>query len=167
MKCESEVWLHSGESSMKKVCKQKLAGKVMLITFFDCRGMVYQNVCPPKMWISKEYYTVLLERLLNRISRGNDQNFFGSGFFIKTMLSHIQLLLYKCGLSATTMKQWSIHQTAQNSHCAITNCFYLCTWIASLELRNRCSADPGNPHDLWTQYKGGVQHFFIFGGKKD
>ncbi len=48
MKCESEAWLHSGKSRMKKSRQQKSVGKVMFVAFFDCRGMVYQNVCSPK-----------------------------------------------------------------------------------------------------------------------
>ncbi len=48
MKHASETWLHSGNSRMKKLCHQKSADKVMLVTFFNCRRIAYQHICPPK-----------------------------------------------------------------------------------------------------------------------
>ncbi len=65
-KHESEAWLHSGKSRMKKVCQLKVAGKVMLVAF-TCQGMVHQHVCPSKTWISKKYYKMVPERLIGHI----------------------------------------------------------------------------------------------------
>ncbi len=55
-KCESEAWKRPEEPRPKKVQQQKSTGKVLLISFFDCHGLVYQHYCPPKTRINAEYY---------------------------------------------------------------------------------------------------------------
>ncbi len=68
-KRESETWQRPGEPRSKKIRQQKSAGKVLLVAFFDCRGMVYQHVCPPHTKINKEYYLTVLKTLKDHIRR--------------------------------------------------------------------------------------------------
>ncbi len=53
------------QSSLKKqkVQQQFAVGKVMLIAFFDSRGLVYQHYVTPKTTVYKEYYWDMLEKL--------------------------------------------------------------------------------------------------------
>ncbi len=44
----SNTWKSSTYQRKKKVGQQKSAGKVMLIAFFDRKGVVYQHTVPPK-----------------------------------------------------------------------------------------------------------------------
>ncbi len=46
IKWESEIWRRKGEPGVKKMRQQKSAGKVMLIAFFDYKGLIYQHFCP-------------------------------------------------------------------------------------------------------------------------
>ncbi len=90
-KCESEAWLCSGESRMKKNCQQKSADKVMLVAFFDCQGMIYQHVCSPITLVRSITRWYWKDSLI--IPDRNDQNFFNGDFIINTMLGRIGLLL--------------------------------------------------------------------------
>ncbi len=68
-KCESETWKHPEEPRPKKVGQEKSAGKVLLVAFFDCRGLVHQYYCPPKTRSNAEYYIKTLEKLREHIRR--------------------------------------------------------------------------------------------------
>ncbi len=39
------------------------------MVFFDCRGMIYQRICPLHQRINGEYYTTILKQLLVHILR--------------------------------------------------------------------------------------------------
>ncbi len=155
MKHESEAWIHSGESTMNKVRQQKSTGKVMLVAFFDCQGMAYQYVYPPKKRITNKYYKMVLEKVLDRIR-----------------WKQLELL-----------QQWTYHQNYDRPHTAalvqewlechniegmkhplysldIMPCnFWLFPLLKQellLELQNRCSGDLRNPGNLWTHSEEAV-----------
>ncbi len=44
-------------------------GKVQIVKFFDCRGMIYQHICPPQQKINCEYNATILRQLLGHIHR--------------------------------------------------------------------------------------------------
>ena len=67
-KRESEAWKSLGSPRLKKVRQQKSAGKVMLISFFDYRGSIYQHYVPPLVKVNKEYYCSILKTLRGHIS---------------------------------------------------------------------------------------------------
>ncbi len=66
-KPETKVWFYCDDSMTKKVRQQKSIGKVILVIFFHRWGMVYQHVSPLKLRISKEYYKMIPERILDHI----------------------------------------------------------------------------------------------------
>ncbi len=117
-----QPWKVNEIKAYKKVHQQTSVGKVMLGAIFDCSEMVYQHVCSPKMRISKEYYKMVLERLIHHIQR-KWLELLWQGVLIKTMLGRIWLLLCKKSLSTTTLKWWSIHYTARTPHHAVSGCF--------------------------------------------
>lgn len=51
------------ESSTSASKKEKSAGKVMLIAFFDQMGLVYQHLMPHKIEENNEYYPKVLKAL--------------------------------------------------------------------------------------------------------
>lgn len=55
--------------SQKKLRQQKAASKVMLIAFFDCRGMVYDHFCPPNTRVTSLYYLKALKQLTKHINQ--------------------------------------------------------------------------------------------------
>ncbi len=63
LKNESSVRLHPGESRLKKVWQQKSGGKVILIAFFDCNGMIYQQDCLSRIRMNRDYYIMVLNQL--------------------------------------------------------------------------------------------------------
>ncbi len=68
-KNESSIWLHQGESGLKKVWQQKSSDKVMLIAFFDSEGMIYPHYCPPGTLVNKDYYLQFFDYLHIHIRR--------------------------------------------------------------------------------------------------
>ncbi len=63
LKRVSENCIRKKEVRSKKVHQQKLVGKVMLISFFDSQGLVYQHICPLKMKVTSQYYFKGLQQL--------------------------------------------------------------------------------------------------------
>ncbi len=61
LKHGNETWLRKGDQQHQKVWQQKSMGKVQLEVFFDCRGMIYQQICPPRQRINRKYYTTILK----------------------------------------------------------------------------------------------------------
>ncbi len=57
-KQESAIYRWKGTTSKKKVRQAKLVGKIMLMAFFDHKGMVYQDTIPvtnPKTTVNSTY----------------------------------------------------------------------------------------------------------------
>ncbi len=54
----------------------EIGGKVQLVVFFDCKGMIYQHIRPTQQRINNEYYITVIKRLLShaqKISRAGRQ----------------------------------------------------------------------------------------------
>ncbi len=47
----------------------EIGGKVQLVAFFNCSGMIYQHICPPRQRNNDEYYTILLKQMIVHIHR--------------------------------------------------------------------------------------------------
>ncbi|XP_035228355.1 histone-lysine N-methyltransferase SETMAR-like [Stegodyphus dumicola] len=56
-------------STAEKFRFEKSKIKVMLITFFNCDGLIHHEFLPPNMTINGQFYTEVLDRLRNRILR--------------------------------------------------------------------------------------------------
>lgn len=71
-KQESSGYRRKGDPSKKKVRQQKSVGKVMLIAFFDRKGMIYQHIVPttiPRTTVNTEYYIKVLKKLREHVQR--------------------------------------------------------------------------------------------------
>ncbi len=71
-KQESSGYRRKGDFTRKKVRQQKSVGKVMLIAFFDRKGMIYQHIVPhtiPKTTVNSEYYIKVLKKLREHVQR--------------------------------------------------------------------------------------------------
>ncbi len=69
LKNKSSVWLHQCESQLKKRQQQKGAGKIVLITFFDCKGMIDQHYWLPGIQVNKDCYILVIDQLRINIRR--------------------------------------------------------------------------------------------------
>ncbi len=128
----------------------------MLVNFFNCQGKVYQHVRPPKRWISKEYYKMVLERLLDHIWWKWPELLL-QWIFLSRQCSAVYS--YCCTKVARVPQQWSVEATTTQPGPRTVwflVVFVVETWIEWLELQNRCLGDSGNPDDLWTHSKEGV-----------
>ncbi len=47
-KHEKEIWKQKEQPCWKKVCQEKFVGKIIVITFWYQKGMIYQHVIPNK-----------------------------------------------------------------------------------------------------------------------
>ncbi len=63
------AWAHAQVYSQLKVRQQKLAGKVMLIVFFDHWGPLYPHFVPPSTTINKEYYLEVSKIFWRHVNR--------------------------------------------------------------------------------------------------
>lgn len=68
-KSATSVWKHTDSPPPKKIRQTKSAGKVMMIIFFDHKGVIYQHAVPPKTTVNGEYYVSVLKILRQHISR--------------------------------------------------------------------------------------------------
>ncbi len=75
------------------------------------------------MWISKDCYKMMLERLVDHIWWKQSELLWW-WILHEDIPAHIQLLMCKSSLGATTLMWWSIHRTAQTLHHVISDCFY-------------------------------------------
>ena len=69
----SSVWKSPGSHTPKKAKVVPSEGKVMVITFFDCSGMIYQLAVPPHTTITVVYYTSVLAKLQEHIAEKRPQ----------------------------------------------------------------------------------------------
>ncbi len=144
---------HSDESWTKKVCQQKSVSKVMLVAFFNCWRIVYQQVCPPKTRVSKENYKIVLERFPYYVWQKQQE-------VLRWWILHQCTTAHECFCASVAWapQHWSDASTVQPRHCTV---WFLVvsiteTWTVWLEYRNRSPDDPGNLDDLWTHFEGGV-----------
>jgi len=57
-------WVEKGGPPPKKARAQKSAAKVMVIAFFDYRGMVYTNTILQGQTVNAAYYIPILKQLI-------------------------------------------------------------------------------------------------------
>ena len=63
----------AGFTHTKKAKVVPSEGKVMVITFFDCNGMIYQLAVPPHTTVTAVYYTAVLTKLRKHIAKKRPQ----------------------------------------------------------------------------------------------
>jgi transposase len=68
-KQQSSEWRGPTSPRPKKARQQRSNVKVMLIVFFDIRGIVYYEYAPPGQTINKTYYVDVLKRFRNAMRR--------------------------------------------------------------------------------------------------
>ena len=54
-KRQSSQWKHAGSPRPKKARQSKSTNKLLMITFFDCTGMIYMHWVPTEQTVNKEY----------------------------------------------------------------------------------------------------------------
>ena len=64
---QSSEWQTRGEPKLKKPSQSRSKVKVMLIVFFDIRGMVHHEFVPEGQTVNKEYYLAVLKCLREKI----------------------------------------------------------------------------------------------------
>ena len=67
-KRESAEWKHADSPRPKKARRSRSTGKLMLITFFDIKGMIYVHWVPKGQTVNKEYYVEVLKRVQEKAS---------------------------------------------------------------------------------------------------
>lgn len=66
---QSSEWLEKDDPKPKKPRQSRSKIKVMLIVFFDIRGVVHHEYVPERQTVNKEYYVTVLRRLRERVRR--------------------------------------------------------------------------------------------------
>lgn len=66
---QSSEWRFENEPKPKKPRRSRSKVKVMLVVFFDCRGVVHKEFVPDGQTVNKEYYLDVLRRLRENIRR--------------------------------------------------------------------------------------------------
>ncbi len=72
---ENEIWQKSNKPKARKIRQQKYDGKVMILVFFNAKGMIYWHHCDlqvvkgKRTSATKEYYLQELKKLKKHISR--------------------------------------------------------------------------------------------------
>ena len=69
----SSVWKSPSSPTPKKAKVVPFAGKVMMITFSYCNGMIYQHAFPPHTTVTAVYYTSVLTKLRKHIAKKQPQ----------------------------------------------------------------------------------------------
>ncbi len=69
LKQESATWKTQVSPRKQKVRQEPSVGKVMLIAFFDNRGLVYQHFVPANVTVNSEYYCGVLKMLHTHIAK--------------------------------------------------------------------------------------------------
>ncbi len=64
MKQQSTCWVKKGSAPPKKVRAQKSQLKIMVITFWDRRGMIYTHYCPAGQTVNTAYYKKVITKLI-------------------------------------------------------------------------------------------------------
>jgi hypothetical protein len=68
-KQQSMQWKSSGLPCSKKAQMSKSKVKAMLIYFFGCKGMQFQEFVPPGQTVNRKFNLRLLEHLIERVRR--------------------------------------------------------------------------------------------------
>ena len=68
-KRQSFQWKHAGSPRPKKARQGKFTQKLMMIPFFDSKGMIYLHWVPSEQTVNKKYYVELLREFWKRFRR--------------------------------------------------------------------------------------------------
>ena len=68
-KRQSFQWKHAGSPRPKKARQSKSTQKLMMIPFFDSKGMIYLHWVPSGQTVNKEYYVEVLREFRKRFRR--------------------------------------------------------------------------------------------------
>ena len=63
---DSSKWKHAGSPRPKKARQSKSTHKLLMISFFDCTGMIYMHWVPTGLTVNKEYYVKVLREFSKR-----------------------------------------------------------------------------------------------------
>ena len=66
-KQQSEEWHTKSSPHPKKACTSRSRVKIMIIVFFDSRGIVHKEFVPPGQTVNHTFYKDVLERLQKRV----------------------------------------------------------------------------------------------------
>lgn len=69
-KQQSKQWCRKDEPSPKKFKREKTVKKVMCIVFWDSQGLILCHMVPEGNTVTKEYYSYVLESLVQPVLRG-------------------------------------------------------------------------------------------------
>ncbi len=64
MKQRSTHWVKKGSAQLKKVCDQKSQLKIMVITFWNQRVIIYVHYCPAGQTVNTAYYKKVITQLI-------------------------------------------------------------------------------------------------------
>lgn len=62
-KVQSSQWLEKSEPRPKKACQSRSNVKVMLIVFFDWKGVIHHEFVPRSQTVNAEFYLGVMRRL--------------------------------------------------------------------------------------------------------
>lgn len=62
LKCQSKTWLRAGEQRPQKPRRTLATAKVMIVTFFDCRGMIYYEYVQHPQTVNQIYFRGIMTR---------------------------------------------------------------------------------------------------------
>lgn len=68
-KSQSMEWKATGEARTKKSRKSRSKIKVMILVFFDIKGVVHHEFLPEEQTVNSEFYLNVLKRLRDRVRR--------------------------------------------------------------------------------------------------
>lgn len=69
MKAQSKQWLEKGAPPPKKAKVQNSTKKIMLVAFFDIKGMIYQHWVPKAQTINSAYYIEVISKFLDHLRK--------------------------------------------------------------------------------------------------
>ena len=74
-KRQSAEWKHFDSPRPRKARRSRSVGKLMMIPFFDCHGIIYIHWVPNGQTVNKEYYVEVLREFRKRFRRKRPEHF--------------------------------------------------------------------------------------------
>ncbi len=115
-KWEGELWKRKNKVRAKKVCRQKSVGKVIVITFFNSKGLIYKHQVPSKVKVNAEYYHDVLKTFQRYI-----RSWGITTISIATMRGHILPESSQSILKQVIFALFHIRPTHLTLHCVISS----------------------------------------------
>ena len=117
-KRQSMHWKSPASPRKKKARMSKSKFKVMMIVFYDIKGIIYINWVPEGQTVNQVYYKDVLTTLRERVRRRRPEMWKNGSTHEHTMPS-----LWRRFSRNTRSQWWSTHRTRQIWHRAIFFCF--------------------------------------------